>query len=1058
VQYQVTYKPDVSKNPSFTSSYAYNSWGHLTSVQVNDGRPRSISFVNDMAGQVLSRTESDNKPEADPSQHYYYFGGKLMGSNGNNGNGRPDFTTALAETTQAPATGNATRAFRAGAQGNGQSGTLTDGSSANPFADFDQAYEPVSTGSFGGGAQSWTVKQGETLEGIAQNLWGDASLWYMLAQENGIRSSAELRAGQLLQVPNRLANVHNTSDTFRPYDASQAIGDTQPTTPKPPKKPKCGVFGQILLTVIAIAVTILAAPTIGILPAAVLGSAVSQGVGIALGIQDKFSFKQLGIAAVAAVVTAGVGAVLGQGAIAGSQIVGDVIRGAISSAATQGISVATGLQEKFSWVGVAAAGVAAGVGGAVSRGLSAGKGSYQADGSWKWNTNPTTGVAYKPSFGTELVSGVAGGIASAATRSLIEGTNFGDNLIAGLPDVIGGLLGRTLGNEVVGESGGTNRLFGPAKSNQPVAAPQANPGPSDEDRAVQADARARTADELRWRAEFRTYSLRNVHFYGADGPFGGGNVTSTLPSPTPPQSDSNETVGTEEIIVTATIEEDSWFERNILKPAGRLLGVEVPEFSYRTYGDSFRFSATYGRDTSLVVQGDNRSGVGLSGRFTSGRDTLGVNLQARQQGGRYIVRADGDARVGSTSARGTALVEVDRTGATRVLAAGAAEGRRGSASFEVQVAATKDSAVATVTGAATLDNTTIAGNAGIAVSSNSAQAVVQATLQSDNVTMTIGAGAQANENGFLANGSLGVRVGDQSVLMQGSLGYSDGNLAVAGRMSGTVGGITFDRSGSAGIDNVGTRAMGLLQAGGGALEVAGGTTLAVAGVFGEPVTLGASTVAVVGGGAIALMGADNVQAGLRTAFTGQSTNTMGARLISNMTGMSMNNAELTYGGIQLATGVGAPAAYRSMAANGVARLGSAEAALARSADQVNDVRRYADGSLRTADGRFASAAGAAAPGTRSAENFADFLRNNGTDVVGTELSVRTPVGIRRYDIVTRNTDGSLFGLEIKTGGATPNAYQRFSDMYVNRFGATGTGVIRGQQVTGAQTVYLPTGY
>jgi hypothetical protein len=245
VQYQVTYKPDVSKNPSFTSDYDYNVYGHLTHVKVNDGRPRDINFTNDMAGQVLTRVEADNKPAADPSQHYYYFGGKLMGSNGNNGNGRPDFTTALAETTQAPATGNATRAFRAGAQGNGQSGTLTDGSAPNPFADFDQAYEPVSTGSFGGGAQSWTVKQGETLEGIAQNLWGDASLWYMLAQENGIRSSAELRAGQLLQVPNRLANVHNTSDTFRPYDASQAIGDTQPTTPKPPKKPNDDLTKQI---------------------------------------------------------------------------------------------------------------------------------------------------------------------------------------------------------------------------------------------------------------------------------------------------------------------------------------------------------------------------------------------------------------------------------------------------------------------------------------------------------------------------------------------------------------------------------------------------------------------------------------------------------------------------------------------------------------------------------------------------------------------------------------------------------------------------------------------
>jgi LysM repeat protein len=250
-----------------------------------------------MAGQVLSRIEADSKPEADPSQHYYYFGGKLMGANGNNGNGRPDFTTSLAETTQAPATGNATRAFRAGAIGTGSDNGLTDGANPNPFADFDQAYDPVSASSFSGGAQSWTVKQGETLEGIAQNLWGDASLWYMLAQENGMRSSSELRVGQLLQVPNKLANFHNTADTFRPYDASQAIGDTQPTTPKPPKKPKCGVFGQIFLVVIAIAVAAILQQyqvfaflgNIGSLAAsAAVGSVVSQGVGVATGIQDKF--------------------------------------------------------------------------------------------------------------------------------------------------------------------------------------------------------------------------------------------------------------------------------------------------------------------------------------------------------------------------------------------------------------------------------------------------------------------------------------------------------------------------------------------------------------------------------------------------------------------------------------------------------------------------------------------------------------------------------------------------------------------------------------------------
>lgn len=79
------------------------------------------------------------------------------------------------------------------------------------------------------------------------------------------------------------------------------------------------------------------------------------------------------------------------------------------------------------------------------------------------------------------------------------------------------------------------------------------------------------------------------------------------------------------------------------------------------------------------------------------------------------------------------------------------------------------------------------------------------------------------------------------------------------------------------------------------------------------------------------------------------------------------------------------------------------------------------------------------------------------DVVGQELEVSGPLGPRRYDIVTRNPDGTLHGLEIKSGGGTSNAYQRFTDMFINRFGATGRGQIPGQQLTGTSKLYLPSG-
>ncbi|HLP99429.1 MAG TPA: hypothetical protein VK149_13410, partial [Sideroxyarcus sp.] len=121
------------------------------------------------------------------------------------------------------------------------------------------------------------------------------------------------------------------------------------------------------------------------------------------------------------------------------------------------------------------------------------------------------------------------------------------------------------------------------------------------------------------------------------------------------------------------------------------------------------------------------------------------------------------------------------------------------------------------------------------------------------------------------------------------------------------------------------------------------------------------------------------------------------------------------------------------------------------------VRAYPDGSLRTPDGKFSSIAGQPAPGTVNAANYAEFLRSNGVNVVGTELEVVGPLGVRKYDIGTRNPDGSIFGIEIKSGEATLGSYQEFSDMYINQFGAIGRGRIAGQPVTGSMTIYLPPG-
>jgi murein DD-endopeptidase MepM/ murein hydrolase activator NlpD len=167
------------------------------------------------------------------------------------------------------------------------------------------------------------------------------------------------------------------------------------------------------------------------------GNVASQGVGVITGIQDKFSFKGVALAALSAGVGAGVGSVI-KGAVAGSQFLGDVIRGAVSSGITQGVATATGLQDKFSWAGVAAAGIGAGVGGAVARGLASEKGLLGFR-------------AAEGTFGNDLGSSMADAIASAVTKSAVEGSSFGANLLEAVPSAIGNTLGRTLGRAILNE-------------------------------------------------------------------------------------------------------------------------------------------------------------------------------------------------------------------------------------------------------------------------------------------------------------------------------------------------------------------------------------------------------------------------------------------------------------------------------------------------------------------------------------------------------------------------------------------------------------------------------
>src|SRR6185369_13019240 len=77
--------------------------------------------------------------------------------------------------------------------------------------------------------------------------------------------------------------------------------------------------------------------------------------------------------------------------------------------------------------------------------------------------------------GTTLTN-VAGGLANAGARSLINGTDFGDNILAALPDAIANTIGNLVADQVAGggkpKAGGT----GTGQSGNSIAASDGTQG------------------------------------------------------------------------------------------------------------------------------------------------------------------------------------------------------------------------------------------------------------------------------------------------------------------------------------------------------------------------------------------------------------------------------------------------------------------------------------------------------------------------------------------------------------------------------------------------------
>ncbi|RHW16875.1 LysM peptidoglycan-binding domain-containing protein [Sphingomonas gilva] len=426
---QVVYDPNIAQSgANNTSSYYYDDAGHLASVYIQDGQPRTVSFVTNAEGLVLRRQERGQY--STPVDLHYYFDGVRIGDVGNDWGIR---------------------------------------------ADFDQNADDPGGREHDAAPGRYTVQAGDTLASVAASLWGDANLWWRLAEANGLSGAETLAPGQSLTVPQGVTRTGNHASTFRPYDPGKAQGDLAPIKAKPQaaagKDDGCGGIGAILLIAVAVAVTVWIAPQItpvltkalgsatagaiaGGAAAGAAGSIASQGLGLATGLQQGgFNWKGVALAAIGGAVGGGLQGVDAFGTASGLAKFGsDVVRGALGNAVSQGIAVATRLQSKFDFAAVAAAGIGAGVGGGVARGLGSEKGLLGIK-------------ASAGKFGNNAASTMADAITNAATRSLVEGTSFGDNVLAALPSAIGNTLGRTLGNAISDAFAGNSRTGKAAGAN-----------------------------------------------------------------------------------------------------------------------------------------------------------------------------------------------------------------------------------------------------------------------------------------------------------------------------------------------------------------------------------------------------------------------------------------------------------------------------------------------------------------------------------------------------------------------------------------------------------------
>ena len=233
------------------------------------------------------------------------------------------------------------------------------------------------TGNYEAGGGKVIVQAGDTLSSVAQRVYGNSSLWYVLADANGLNSpDAELVEGSSLNAPS--VNVSsNDAGTFKPYNPNEAIGSTSPSLPyiTPPAKQDCNTVASLIRVVVAVVVLVYTQNPYWAAAIAGMGEAAAQTVEINGGQRDGYDVGGIAVSALSAGVGAGSGASEWVKAAEGLKAMGRAATVAAGAAAANyttsyAINRVAGEDVHFKWSELATASVSAALAAGVLQGVS----------------------------------------------------------------------------------------------------------------------------------------------------------------------------------------------------------------------------------------------------------------------------------------------------------------------------------------------------------------------------------------------------------------------------------------------------------------------------------------------------------------------------------------------------------------------------------------------------------------------------------------------------------------------------------------------------------------